>query len=324
MSASKIESPTGHPATGSMAGRLWRYVVEMYPLHVNVPYSFMSYFGYFLLLGALFGGRTLVVTPEALMGALTLAAFTLLLRVFDEFKDYEHDVRLFPHRPLPSGRVKHRDLILLAWALVALMVGLNGAIGGIGLAGFALLLGFGLLMLKFFFLPELHRRSLLLTLLTHNPVAIVSQLYILATYLQICGQPLSAVPATAWAAIVMLWMPVLAWETARKIRAPEQEDDYVTYSRIFGTRRAPLVPMMAIGVSSALALWLGSVARLGYIYDAVVMGAAAFSVGGLGRFSVRPIPSFSKLRPFAEAYGLALYVAMIAALIATRGVAWKT
>ncbi|MBM3268122.1 MAG: UbiA family prenyltransferase [Candidatus Sericytochromatia bacterium] len=299
----------------SRGARLWGYVVEMYPLHVNVPYSFVLFFGYYLLLQAIYGMAPLRFTRESLLGALTLACFTLLLRVFDEFKDYEHDVKLFPHRPLPSGRVTKADLTVLGWTLAAVMTALNALLGGKALAGYALLMAFALLMLKFFFLPDLHRRSLLLTLCTHNPVAVFTHLYVLGVFFQAHGIPLDRpVPAGAWLGILMFWGLIFAWETARKIRSPEEEDDYVTYSRLLGTKRAPLVPAFALTMSFGLAVWFAWTLALSPILPVVLVLAWTYAMTAFSRFVAHPAPTTSKLRPYVETASLVLYAALLVAL----------
>ena len=39
-------------------------------------------------------------------------------------------------------------------------------------------------------------------------------------------------------ALFTLYFPALIWEIARKIKAPKDENDYVTYSKLFGYKKA--------------------------------------------------------------------------------------
>ena len=50
---------------------------------------------------------------QELVGAYTVFAFLLWLRVADDLKDYETDKKLFPDRPLPSGRVYKKDIVII-------------------------------------------------------------------------------------------------------------------------------------------------------------------------------------------------------------------
>nr|WP_300816049.1 hypothetical protein [uncultured Acetatifactor sp.] len=47
------------------------------------------------------------------------------LRIADDFKDYELDCRLFAHRPLPSGRVNKKELVIFVSILIGVTVLLN-------------------------------------------------------------------------------------------------------------------------------------------------------------------------------------------------------
>ncbi len=316
---STTNAPTHSPTT--FGSRLWTYLVEMYPLHVNVPYSFMSFFGYYMLLQALYGAKPLSYSWHSILGAFTLAAFTLLMRVFDEFKDYEHDCQLFPHRPLPSGRVLTSDLKILGWSLVAFMTVLNLVMGK-GLIGYLILMAYALLMFKYFFLPDLHRKNLVLTLFTHNPIVFFTHLYVLSVFMEVQGLGLSDLRPGVWYGLAMFWLLVFSWETSRKIRAKEEEDAYITYSQIFGPRAAALVPMAGVTVSALLALAFAK--QLGLSLPFVVAAGAGYvyAMFGFGRWLAVQSPKNSKLRPFVEAFTLVLYLAVILDLSLRLGGQW--
>ncbi|HEY9766788.1 MAG TPA: UbiA family prenyltransferase [Chroococcales cyanobacterium] len=305
----------------SLGRRLGIYLVEMFPLHVNVPISFFSFFGYYFLLQLLVGHHPLSMTLRSLMGALTLTAFSLLLRVFDEFKDLESDRVLFPDRPLPSGRVLTGDLKILGWGLVLLMVLLNLRLGSTPIA-FSLLFLYGLLSFKYFFLPELHLRSLPLTLATHNPLAVATHLYVLAVFLDDFHLSAKTLPPAAWVAIPMFWLIVLAWETSRKIRTPEQENDYVTYSRLFGPRGAALIPMTGLTISFVLVQGFAFFLNWSIPLRAVLGLAFAVAMFGFFRWQWKQTPRNSRLRPFVEAYAMILYLTLFVEFACRYGVYW--
>ena len=309
------------PVKSSLGSRLGIYLVEMFPLHVNVPVSFFSFFGYYLLLQILVGRNPLAMTTRSLMGALTVTAFSLLFRVFDEFKDLESDKALFPGRPLPSGRVLTKDLKILGWGLVLLMVLLNLRFGFTPIA-LAFLLVYGLLTFKYFFLPELHLRSLPLTLATHNPLVVATHLYVLAVFLDDFHLSAGTLPLGAWIAIPMFWMIMLSWETCRKIRTPEEENDYVTYSRLFGPRGAALIPMTGLTISFALAQGFAFFLNWSIPLRAVLGVAFAATMFGFLRWQWKQTPRNSKLRPFVETYAMILYLALLVEFACRYGVFW--
>lgn len=309
-------------ATTTLPSRLWAYLREMYPPQVYVPFSFAGFFGFYFLLQAASGAPVLMVSWRAIAGAVTLTLFSLLMRLFDEMKDAEVDKTLFPHRPLPSGKVRLGDLQGLAWGVGAAMVALNAAMGAPAIAGFALMAIYGLLTFRYFFVPHLHKDNLLLTVATHNPVVVFCNLYVWGVFLAERGEAFRAPPGWVWAAIAMYWLPVLAWEFSRKIKAPEEENAYLTYSRILGARRAAAVPMIALTASAALAG--GFAMQLGL--SPVAIGAVALchaaAMFGFFRFLGAVTPAHSRLKPFAEAFSLGLYMALLVGMIARYGVAW--
>ena len=47
-----------------------------------------------------------------------------------------------------------------------------------------------------------------------------------------------AISLTTIMALFTLYFPALIWEVSRKIKAPNEENDYTTYSKIFGYKKA--------------------------------------------------------------------------------------
>lgn len=301
--------------------RIWIYLQEMYPPHINIPVSFLGFYGYYFLLQLLVGQPSLAITLHSVMGAVVLSAFSLQMRVFDEFKDIETDNALFPNRPVPSGRVKLSDVKALGWMMVSLMFLLNLR-PGYGLLFFLVLFVYLLLTFKYFFLPELHLKSLPFNLLTHNPITAVSYLYVLGVFLDDFHLALHDVPAIAWLGIPMFWMIVFCWETSRKIRVPEEETAYATYSKCFGPRGAALLPMAGLTLSFALVQWFAFTLSWSWLLRMVLGLAFLYSMGGFVRWLWKQTPEHSKLRPFVEAYSLVLFVALMVEFGVRYGFHW--
>ena len=75
-----------------------------------------------------------------------------------------------------------------------------------------------------------------LALVTHNPVQMVLNLYIISfCCIKYELQPFTL---TSFLVLMTLYFPALIWEIARKIKAPQDENDYVTYSKLFGHEKA--------------------------------------------------------------------------------------
>ena len=253
----------------------------------------------------------------ALIPALTtlsIVLFMLLLRVMDEFKDYEDDLINYPERPLPSGRVKHADLRPLLAGIFLLILALNlynttifvGALG---------VLGYSTLMFKWFFFKDKIRSSLPLALITHNPIVYIYFIYLFLAYTQMDPgySPLSLL------IILPLGAAITNWEISRKIRLAENESSYTTYSKIWGRKGAV-----------AIALGLQMITLLGGIIFLVAVGtswyltssfAAAFFLIALKyvqftQIEADPDGRWDKiipLRKYAEWQGMLIQLTMIVA-----------
>ena len=218
-----------------MLNRLRCYYKEMFPLPSRLMVGMIVFFEIYFIILLNYGIDRFQVSIQEFTGAFTLFSFYMYLRIADDFKDFETDRVLFPHRPLPSGRVKKEDLFLACSFFQLLTVVLN-LIFMNNLPFFLFLYAYGFLMSRWFFKKHLIQNSLPLALVTHNPVQMVMNLYTVSfTCIKYDLNPFS------WVTFLVLWtlyFPSLIWEVSRKIRAPEDETDYTTYSKLFGYRRA--------------------------------------------------------------------------------------
>ena len=165
----------------------------------------------------------------------TIFSFLMILRIADDFKDYEHDMRLFSDRALPSGRVYKSDLAYALAFIVVSSVSLNFIFMN-NFYWFLFLYIYGTLMALWFFQKSKIQQSLPLALVTHNPVMMILNIYILTF---VCYK--YELPLISWPTFLLaftMYFPSLIWELSRKIRAPRDENDYVTYSKLFGYKRA--------------------------------------------------------------------------------------
>lgn len=298
--------------------RLWLYIREMYPPIPSFLIAVVSFFNLYFML-SLIHGEHLQVSWPGVGGALTLFLFLLFLRISDELKDLETDRVLFPERLVPSGKVHVSDLkALMALAIVGMLV-LNVAVTGVPLA-FAVLFGYGVLMFFYFFRRAWIAPSLLLALLTHNPSVLLMNGYVVALF---CQERAVAFWQVGHAYLMVLcWLPGLAWELARKIRAPQDENDYVTYSQILGYRRAALLPPLTLGLHTGMVLGLRETLSLSWFFCGLLLLTLAVLMGYFGRFLWRPDSQSARLKPITEAYMLVAALGLLIDLVALRGVLW--
>ena len=284
--------PQAMVGAGSRPRRIWRYLLVMFPPHFMVLSGVAKFYAVYLSLQALASGESVHITLPSMAGALSIVLFSLLMRIYDEIKDSEADIRLgragdprYKDRPIVTGAVTIEDLVVLRWATSALLIVINVPLGGWPLIGFAVLFLVTWLSFKWFFWPAI-AKHLLLAFLTHNPISLFFGGYIVAVYAGDFG--INSIDA--WALILMLvfWAPLGAWETSRKIRAPEDETDYQTYSQVFGWRLAPFVPIAFILLGTTSVTFLSKQMGLAWIFPAVVAVVSFVPIYRCVAFRVSP------------------------------------
>ena len=148
------------------------------------------------------------------------------------------------------------------------------------------------------------RPRLLATLATHTPVVPLMLLHLVVLFAT-SGAPGGPLRPPVVALLVgQYWGAVIAWEIARKIRAPDEEDDYVTYSRLLG--RGGAVALAGAAQAGSVAAGFALTASAGLHPAALAIPLAGLALCGFAyvRFLRRPLPSHSRLRPFADAFSL--------------------
>ena len=218
-----------------MLKRLQIYFREMYPIIPRLLLGGIIFFEIYFIILLNIGVTHFHITAAEFIGGFTVFSFLCWLRIADDFKDYELDCRLFKERPLPSGRVKKKDLGIFIGVLIAATVLLN-LIFMNNVPFFFFLYIYGTLMSMWFFQKKKIQKSLPLALVTHNPVQMILNIYIIS--FTVIKYGLNAITLTTILAAFTLYFPALIWEISRKIKAPEDETEYVTYSKLFGYRRA--------------------------------------------------------------------------------------
>lgn len=163
-------------------------------------------------------------------------SFFFRMRLFDEIKDYEVDLKVNPTRPLARGLIKIIDvkkalMILIAFELILAM--------GLGPSAFlihAVAIGYSLLMYEEFFIGDYLRPHLTTYAVTHT---FVSSLLGLSAGVAMSGMDLSKLDLRILAFFLMNWAFFNLFEFARKTFAPEEERSHVpSYSNIFGCDKA--------------------------------------------------------------------------------------
>lgn len=298
--------------------RMRVYLRDMFPPLPRLASAALLSGSFTVLLARIHGVAVPFVTPLALLGIWNVFALLLVLRLMDELKDREIDMVLFKERPLPSGRVRESDIKASLAVVIVLYLGANAVTRPTFLAA-VLVMGYALLMFQYFFFPGYLRAHLLPNLASHNPIVALLLLQIVVLFSVQTGlglRDINWVPVLL--AVAMNWAMFFAWEISRKIRAREEEDAYVTYSRIFGRVGAAAVTGGAQAVTLLLGLRFCAELELAWVAPVLLAAGYLVTVAALLRFVVRPNRVSSKLRPFAEAYILSVLLAILAGGLLAR------
>jgi 4-hydroxybenzoate polyprenyltransferase len=293
----------------SRSARIADYIFEMFPPLVAVPAAVLNFAVVYFAVQAMEGRVPLRFTWRAVAGALTTVLFFLLLRVYDELKDAETDLRLgragdprYKDRAIVTGRIQVKDLQALRWLVTSLLFFTNLPLGfPLPLLAFAGVFFITWLSFHWFFWPAVSR-YLLLAFITHNPMALAVGAYAAAVSVRDFG----SISQTGLLVLLLvgIWASIATWEVARKIRARPDETGYMTYSKILGWRIAGMLPSIFILISAGCMIGVAGELKLSWIYSVMVASSAAIMVAACIRFEIRPSKASAHLRPYAELFSL--------------------
>jgi len=292
-----------------MANRWWLYQRERFPLGSFALLAFVLAFSA-LAYSALTRG------VHALPGAGTLAAaaasaFLLFMqmRVLDEFKDFEDDMRCRPYRPVPRGLVTPGELawIAMAAAVVELVIALMVDARLVWLL--AAVWAYLALMTAEFFAPAWLKARPFTYMASHLVVSALITLYLAA----FDWLPENATPQPGLLALAAAsYFTGTLLEIGRKIRAPrDEEPGVVTYSAAWG-RNAAVAAWFAAFLLTAGTGWLAAW-QIGFAapFFALIAFLAAAASWCCWRFTRAPITGHAQsIEALSGAATLALNLAL--------------
>jgi 4-hydroxybenzoate polyprenyltransferase len=260
--------------------RWWIYQAERFPIFAHGPLILvfsLSAVSYSSLLRSVITWPSLNVSLTAFV---TCFLFFLLLRIADEFKDFEEDRKYRPYRPVPRGLVSFRELTVLA--VVALIIQLLLALWLAPILVLPLLAVWAYLglMSKEFFAPAWLKVRPLMYLWTHMLILPFIDFY--ATACDWLSAGVGKPPGGLVWFLLMSFFNGIVIEIGRKLRAPETEEKGVeTYSSLYGTKRACLMwlaALLATGGAAFLAAGAVSFTLPVLVVLLIVLGLAGMTV----------------------------------------------
>ncbi|MCH7965318.1 MAG: hypothetical protein IH852_15420 [Bacteroidetes bacterium] len=291
--------------------RIGIYLKEMFPIPQRLIYSMLMYISFAIIASKIHSVTLDAASPIHFIGIINVFTILLILRLMDELKDKDLDEDLFSERPLPSGRVRESDISFSLIALIVLFITIN-VFNWITLLAALTVLCYTLLMFRYFFIPKILRRYLLLNLATHNPVIPIIIIFLWIMFGAQNDLPLSSLfNHYSVLLVVWFWLLLFSWEITRKIKSPEEENEYVTYSQIFGYIGAVIIAAVVQTLTFIISIYFFLIFNLSWFYLLTVTFAYIIVISGHVRFIHIPNSSTSKLKYFTEAYILTLFLAVI-------------
>lgn len=238
-----------------MLKRINIYFKEMYPPISRLFVSLLIFLQVYFLLLLNHDVSDFSFDKREAIGIITIFVFLLLLRIADDFKDFKTDHVNFPDRALPSGKIFKKDLILVIALSIAVVFTLN-LLYMQNIGWFLFLFIYGALMSVWFFQRYRIQPNLILALITHNPVQFILNFYVISFVVD-----KYQIPFWSWQTVLVtftMYFPVLFWEVSRKIRAPEDETQYNTYSKVMGVRKSVGLVVIAVLldiITNVILLW---------------------------------------------------------------------
>ncbi len=303
--------------------RFFAWISERFPV-ANWFLFFILFVSAFLFGRFLSGDDALTVSAWDLLGFVACWCFFLMLRIFDEHKDYEIDCALHPERVLQKGLIRLSHLKVAGVIAIALQLAVSIWFDrGLGLVTmfWLVVMAWSLLMAKEFFIGEWLKPRLVLYAVSHMLVTPM-----MLAWLAQMGMGQQLLPLQVIWVGVLMFFSGFTFEITRKTWGPEEEREGMdSYAKIFGVSHAPVVVMVLLLAAVAvqvklLFIILGAPSWFWYL---LLVATLAFPFWSLMKFRSAPSAAGRKLNEAAVGLAmLASNVIMVAAMIAQRGIVW--
>jgi 4-hydroxybenzoate polyprenyltransferase len=293
--------------------RAWIYSKEMFPVFIYIPYVVALYFCVNIVIQILnspafiaaktacwgegttqqmldvlhAAGAQVVFDSTSFAGVVSAFFVMLMMRTFDDLKDFELDAHLFPHRATAQKLVLKRDIQAISLTSFLTLIVVNLIWGQPTLAVFAIMMTYTVLTFKWFFAEKFHREHIFFTMLDHQPLPYVINFFLIHTALA-SGAEYESFQTIHFILLLIVSMPITAWEISRKIRSADMETEYETFSMVIGRKPATIIPMLFLLTVCALHLHVGTLLAFGPLFQYIVYGIAAVVLFFYLRFLIKP------------------------------------
>jgi len=282
--------------------RLWIYWLEMFPVHIYLPFDIILYLCLSFSAQAI-SGQNIVFDQYTIVGIISSFFLMLQMRTFDDLKDLDLDKDLFPERATPRGAVLKRDIVFLSITSFIILCSINIIFAWKTIHIFAIMMIYLILTFKWFFAEKLHRRKIFLTMATHQPIPYAINFFLLHTALA-SGGVYEHFTINHLALLFIFTLPVSAWETSRKIRSADKETQYETFSMVLGVKKATLIPYFCFALMAGLSIYIAVLLNFSAIFYFTILIPITYVVFYYTRFLINPINENNVLKNASTVAGV--------------------
>jgi len=303
----------------SFYSRFKAYLDERFPLFSH-GILIVSYFSsnQFLASELEHPGKPISYTLHSLFGAIILFCMFFHLRVFDEHKDYEEDLKFHPGRILQSGLITLRDLKWFGAAAILCELVLSLICGIPAVAAALIAIFFSVLMLREFFISGWLKRHFLAYAISHM---LIMPLFALFVFSVTTGKFPWEAPGWFWIYAFVGFFVTFNWEMSRKLRAPGDEiEGLKSYSKIFGTYGAAYMVILIRVVDTFMVFLVGWHLKLSPLFYIILIVLFLVCCIGLWQFRFNTCRKTAKMMEvYAGMYIIAFDLTLAVELIRKNG-----
>jgi len=301
--------------------RIFVYFKERFPFFTYLTFVSILYLS-LSFISQILTNKTPYINKQSLLGIISAFFFMLLIRTFDDIKDQKLDDEIFPNRPVSRGAVLISDVKLLAVLSFVILIVINGICIPKTRFLFSLVMLYLLLTFKWFFTEELHLKNPKFAMLTHQPIPFVILFYLIHIAL-VSSNTYAEFTKNHLLTLFIFALPITAWEVSRKIKTKEKENKYETFSKIFGTTLAVLIPLFLYTIASLLSMWLAHIIHFHNSYYVFISCYLLFLYYYFLRFLFYPTDKNNHLQKIAMIFTVLLFTTLIVYLVSKYPISIK-
>lgn len=230
--------------------KYWTYFSERFPLQTHIPIIGIFTFSAICYSLSAAGATSFIPWQRYLLAFFLTFTLFLLLRISDEFKDHDDDVKYRPYLPVPRGLISLNELkqvgigVLIAQLLVVLIWPSFRPIYLITMVYLGL-------MFREFFVESWLRKHQVPYILSH--MLIIPLVDLVASSAHWSFAEIAPPRELLWFFLVSFFNGIIL-EIGRKIKPTDKEEEgVISYTKIWGLKTAPVIWMILMLVTGGLA-----------------------------------------------------------------------